>query len=312
MTWILVCVFLFVFISTLSFCRHITQENALIGQRLKKYTLRQLPKEKRVDDELNKPLSERVFRPLIAAVSSVTERLIPVKNRNKLQDMLQIAGNPGNLKANEFIAVQYIFILATTACCWLLLWAGRRTLFEQVFFSGAVGLIAVLAGKSFLSGRIRKRKDQIQKELPGILDLLCVSVEAGLGFDAALQQVVQKSKGVLAKELAVTLRELQMGKSRADALRDLGKRTETDDLLIFVSAMIQADQLGVPITKILRTQAEQVRLKRRQRVEEKAMKAPIKMLFPLVFFIFPSIFIVLLGPAAINIYDMLVRGFAGP
>jgi tight adherence protein C len=168
---------------------------------------------------------------------------------------------------------------------------------------------AIILNKVYLNNRIRKRKTELLKELPDAMDLLTVSVEAGLSFDSALLHVVDKSKGVLSEEFRITLKELQMGKSRREALRALGERANVDDLLTFIGSMIQADQLGVPISRILRTQAEQVRTKRRQRVEEKAMKAPVKMLIPLVFCIFPSIFIVLLGPAAIQIYQTLLTKF---
>ena len=163
-------------------------------------------------------------------------------------------------------------------------------------------------GKFYLTARIKQRQTAIQKELPDVLDLLTVSVDAGLGFDAALMRVVEKFSGELSKELRKTLQEMQMGKTREEALKDLGERTGVEDLLTFISSMIQADQLGVSISKVIRTQAEQVRLKKRQRIEEKAMQAPIKMLFPLVFFIFPSIFIVLLGPAVLRITKIFGGG----
>ena len=141
--------------------------------------------------------------------------------------------------------------------------------------------------------------------MPDVLDLLTVSVEAGLGFDAALQRVVQKMTGAISVEFAKTLQEIKMGKHRREALRDLGLRTGIDDLNTFISAIVQADQLGVSIGNVLRVQSEQMRRKRRQRIEEKAMKAPIKMLIPMVLFIFPTIFIVLLGPAAMQMIEGL-------
>ena len=147
----------------------------------------------------------------------------------------------------------------------------------------------------------RQRSESILKSLPDVLDLLSVSVEAGLGFDAALQKVVEKSQGPLADEFDTALNEIRMGKPRREALRDMARRVEVDDVSTFVGAVVQADTLGVSISNVLAVQAEQVRQKRRQRAEEKAQKAPVKILIPMLFFIFPTIFIVLLGPALLQI-----------
>jgi len=152
-----------------------------------------------------------------------------------------------------------------------------------------------------LSSKVRQRKEQVEKSLPDVLDLITVCVEAGLGFDAAMVKVVEKSKGVLADELSLVLQEIRMGKPRREALREMADRIAVDDLSNFVGSVIMADQLGISIGNVLRTQSKEARQKRRQRVEEAAMKAPVKMLIPMVIFIFPAVFIVLLGPAAIQI-----------
>ncbi len=141
--------------------------------------------------------------------------------------------------------------------------------------------------------------------MPDVLDLLTVSVEAGLGFDAALLKVVEKQKGVLADELMRVLQEIKMGRPRRESLRDLAKRNKpAEDLNNVVASLVQADQLGISIGGVLRNQAKQIRQKQRQRAEEKAQKAPVKMMIPLVFFVFPTIFIIVLGPAVIQIMDM--------
>jgi len=155
----------------------------------------------------------------------------------------------------------------------------------------------------YLKMKTKSRQEQISKKLPDVLDLLTVSVEAGLGFDSALSRVVQKVKGPVAIEFSMALQEIKMGKQRKDALKDLGKRTGVEELNTFINAIIQADQLGVSIGNVLRVQSVQQRNARRQRIEEKAMKAPIKMLLPMVFFIFPTIFIVILAPAAIQLIN---------
>lgn len=275
-------------------------------KRLEKIIRTQVDEKKLEEDELSKPFTERVIRPLFTMISEVLARFMPVKKRDKLQQALQYAGTPGNLQPHEFQVIQYVMIIVLTLFGWLAAFTAGKGVFIQILFAFGGGFTAHLMCKFFLTMRIRKRQVAIQKELPDILDLLTVSIDAGLGFDAALFRVVEKFEGKLSDELRTTLQEIQMGKSRREALRDLGQRTGVDDLLTFVGSMIQADQLGVSISKVIRTQAEQVRLKRRQRIEEKAMKAPVKMLIPLIFFIFPTIFIVLLGPAMLKLMKLFM------
>lgn len=306
MAQILLACFIFAFTLSYWFIKWVTREKRELDSRLKSVTTTQMDKKKQEEDELSKPFSERVLKPILTGMSELASRFTPAKNRQKLQEMLQFAGNPGNLKAHEYQALHFVLVLVFILGGWSMAALGNSDLTNRFAVAFSTGLTAYLMGKVFLSSRKRKRNNCMQKELPDALDLLSVSVESGLGFDSALHHVVEKSAGVLAQELVITLNELKMGKARREALRDLGKRTGVDDIITFVGAVIQADQLGVPITNILRIQAEQVRMKRRQRVEEQAMKAPVKMLFPLVFFIFPSIFIVLLGSAAIQIYNAFV------
>jgi tight adherence protein C len=157
----------------------------------------------------------------------------------------------------------------------------------------------------FLKSNEKKRKEQMIKSMPDILDLINVSVEAGLGFDAALQKVVDKTEGPLIQEFAHTLNEINIGKPRREALRDMADRIQVDEISTFLGSVIQADQLGVSITNVMKIQSQQVRENRRMRAEEAAQKAPIKILIPLVVFIFPTILVVLLGPALITIMDSL-------
>lgn len=281
-------------------------ERLFLLRRLEKITISRAEEKKLEEDELSKPFTERVLRPLFTMVSESLARIMPTKKRDKLQQTLQYAGNPGNLQAHEFQVIQYVLIILLTLGGWLTAFTAGKGVVIQVLLASAGGFMGNLLCRTFLTMRIRKRQTAIQKELPEMLDLLTVSVDAGLGFDAALFRVVEKFQGELSNELRTTLQEIQMGKSRREALKDLGQRTGVDDLLTFVGSMIQADQLGVSISKVIRTQAEQVRLKRRQRIEEKAMKAPVKMLIPLVFFIFPSIFIVLLGPAMLKLAKLFL------
>lgn len=300
---------LFSFSFFMAFFRILSRDKNHLNSRLRKYTVNRVQEKREEEDVLSKPFSQRVIRPVLVWFSGFVARFTPARNREKLQNALRQAGSPGSLKAHEFQTLLYLAIILTSAAAWIISWLGGKEIANRILLTALSGAAASLLGRMYLQNRIKKRKSELLRQLPDALDLLTVSVEAGLGFDAALQQVVEKFKGTLAEEFRVTLQELQMGKSRREALRDLGQRTAVEDLHVFVGAMIQADQLGVPITRILRTQAEQVRTKRRQRVEEKAMKAPVKMLIPLVFCIFPSIFIVLLGPAVIKVYEVLLPRF---
>lgn len=308
MVKVLVLSFLFFTIVGIQIIKYFYHERISVLDRLKIVASNRMSLHRDMDDPLSKPFSERVIRPLLTGGAEVLSRFMPAKSRDKLQQALQFAGNPGNLKPQEFQALHYTVIVLFIIGFAFFAYLARLGLKEQIVFAIAGGVIGYLLGKVYLSSRAKRRQTSIQKELPDVLDLLTVSIEAGLGFDGALLKVTEKSKGELTNELRKTLHELQMGKGRRETLRDLGKRTGVEDLQAFVGSMIQADQLGVPVGKVIRVQGEQVRQKRRQRVEEKAMKAPVKMLIPLIFFIFPSIFIVLLGPAALQLYQTFVGG----
>jgi tight adherence protein C len=170
-----------------------------------------------------------------------------------------------------------------------------------LFFSLVLAGFGFIAPDFAVSAKARARKDRIRSELPDALDLMAVSVEAGMGFDGAISKLTEHMQGPLADEFALTLSEIRIGESRQDALKKLADRTGTPELASFVRAIIQADQLGISLGRILRVQATDSRLKRQAAAEEKAMKAPIKMLFPTVMFIFPSMFLVILGPAFLNL-----------
>ena len=301
MTEVIICSFFFSTAVALAFLQSKLRPRMVFLARLQKLVRNQSARVNDEDDELSLPFSERVIKPLLAMASQATARFLPAKNRDKLQQMLQFAGNPGNLQAHEFQALQFSLIILLALGGWAFASLMHKGLIIQLLLLMMGGICSALSGKYYLTFRIRTRQEAIQRELPEVLDLLTVSVDAGLGFDSAVSRVVEKSTGVLSDELRKTLKEIQMGKSRRQALKDLGERTGVEDLLTFIGSMLQADQLGVSISKVIRTQAQQIRQKKRQRVEEKAMKAPIKMLIPLVLFIFPTIFIVLLGPALINI-----------
>lgn len=253
------------------------------------------------DDELSLPFSERIIKPLFSEITQGIARFLPAKNRAKLQQQLVLAGSPGNWRAHEFQALLFAFCILLALAGWGFAFIMGKGLLIQLLLAVLGVLSGSLLAKYYLTVRIRTRREEIQKQLPEVFDLLTVSVDAGLGFDVALSHVVEKTEGVLSDELRKTLKRIQLGRGRRQALKELGERTGVEDLLTFIGSMNQADQLGVPISNVIRAQAKQIRQKRRQRIEEKAMKTPIKMLIPLVVFIFPTIFIVLLGPALINI-----------
>ncbi|MFB5066736.1 MAG: type II secretion system F family protein [Candidatus Wallacebacter cryptica] len=210
----------------------------------------------------------------------------------KLNRQLVLAGNPGGLKAQEFMVLK-LTITGLTAAAVVML---SPTFMHVFVFTASAWVIPDL----YLRQKIKARQIAVSLAVPDLLDLLTVSVEAGLGFDAAVAKVVEKEEGPLADELRRMLSEMRIGKARRDALRDLGERTGVLYLQNFAAAVVQADQLGVSISKVLRIQAQEIRRQRRQKAEEEAMKAPIKMLLPLVTLVFPSLFIVLLGPAVLQ------------
>jgi tight adherence protein C len=168
---------------------------------------------------------------------------------------------------------------------------------QALMYTVVGGALGYTLPGMWLGQQIKKRKKNITKALPDALDLLTISVEAGLGFDVALKRVTEKWDDELSREFKRALSDVQLGRSRREALRDMSDRTGVEDVQTFISAIIQADQLGVSMSKILRLQSDQMRTRRRQRAEEEAQKAPIKMLFPMVFLIFPALFVVILGPA---------------
>ncbi|MCG1011533.1 type II secretion system F family protein [Tepidanaerobacter sp. GT38] len=257
--------------------------------------------------ELSFSLYTRFIRPLLSSIFGVLIKYIPAFNEEVLAKRLNEAGNPYNLLPREVMVIKYL-LSCLVAFCVRLLMQGSGSSGPQTFVMIIAGIaFGWLLPDLFINSMIRQRKEQVCKELPEILDLLTVCIEAGLGFDGALKKVVEKSKGVLADELYIVLQEISMGKPRKNALRDMADRLAVDDFSNFVGSIIMAEQLGISIGNVMRLQARDVRQKRRQRVEEQAMKAPVKMLVPMVFFVFPAIFIVLLGPAIIQIMRVFAK-----
>ena len=252
--------------------------------------------------ELQQPFAERTLRPLATRLAGLTRRWTSVSFAQRTESKLAQAGNPGQMRVQEWMGVKVIVAAIFGIVLFVIaLLALQVGFFLAIAFGiGGVG-IGYIAPEFWLNRRVRARQKQIVLEIPDALDLLTISVRAGLGFDAALGKVVDKLRGPLPDEFRRALAEIRMGKSRRESLRDIVPRTDVPALTNFISAIIQAEQLGVSISKVLQVQSEQLRIERRQRAEEMAQKAPIKMLFPLVGCIFPSLFIVVLGPALILI-----------
>ena len=217
---------------------------------------------------------------------------------------LALAGNPGDLRVADWLGIKAVGTIVGAGVFFLLFFVVgvlNLPLVLRIVMLPIGGMFGYTLPEFWLGGRVKKRQKEILLMVPDTLDLLTISVRAGLGFDGALGKVVEKLKGPLTEEFRRALAEIRVGKARRDALRDIVPRTEVPALTNFIGAIIQAEQLGVSISKVLQVQSEQLRIERRQRAEEQAAKAPIKMLFPLVGCIFPSLFIVILGPAIILI-----------
>lgn len=225
--------------------------------------------------------------------SSATQELIAKK--------LVLAGSPSGLTASQFVGIRWIVLLAMTAVPAILVEAPPASGATKAMLMVAAAATSWLGFGLYLERLISTRQRAIVAGLPDALDVLTVCVEAGLGFDAALSRVVEKFVGPLADEFRRLLQDVRMGRPRRDSLRDFGTRSGVDDMNTFATAIIQADQLGVSIANILRSQSDKLRMERKQRAEEKAMKAPVKMLLPMVVFIFPALLMILLGPAVIQV-----------
>ena len=258
--------------------------------------------------ELSKPFSERVILPMVKQAARLFSWMWPQNRINMLRTRLAMAGNPSGITAGDFVGVKGLSMVIITATAILF---GFLTQYPLTYFS--VLLLCLLAFCGFflpdvwLSRRIKQRQQGLINALPDALDMLTIAIEAGLSFENALQEIASKWDNELSREFTRVLRDIGMGQSRRQALLGLSERTGVQDIISFVASLNQAEELGVSIGRVLSVQAEELRVRRRQRAQERANQAPIKMMFPLVFLIFPAIFAVLLGPAV----PQLLRSFGG-
>ncbi|TME04554.1 MAG: type II secretion system F family protein [Chloroflexi bacterium] len=248
--------------------------------------------------ELQRPFSERVLRPAIERLGSLLSRSTPQKARQDVLNRLELAGRPGNLTPEDFVAVRLVAAAVLGAIGLLLgLLLGNPV---YLVISLAIGVIfGYYLPVLWLKQKVDARRNEIQKGLPDALDLLVICVDAGLGFDAALARVTDKYRNALSDLLSKALREVSLGRPRLEALDEMGRNSGVEDLHNFIQAVIQSEQFGTGIGKILRIQADEMRRKRRQRAQEKGAQATLKMMLPMVGCIFPTLWIVLLGPAVL-------------
>ena len=258
--------------------------------------------------EMQLPFYERVMRPTV-------QRLAKLGRRQeggmvaRIDAKLQKAGYPGGLRGADWVGVKLLSLIAFAVIGFLLgLLLTGGTIAMALLFTLVGGAVGYIAPEFWLGKKVAARGLAMTLQLPDALDLLTISVEAGLGFDAALAKVVEKMEGPLVDEFRQALAEVRMGRTRREALRDVGDRADAQPISNFIGAIVQAEQLGVPIAKVLQIQSNQLRIERRQRAEEAAAKAPVKMLFPMVGCIFPTIFIVILGPAVVTVMSGGVGG----
>ncbi len=246
--------------------------------------------------QLNRPLQERILQPVVHSILSTLGTLAPSSNTDKIRHKLILAGNPHNLNALDFLGIKILSAIAVIIVAFPIL-TKRFPGISGLSFSIAAGIIGLYLPEYWLNRKIKKRQHDLRKALPDALDMLTICVDAGLGLDSALTKVTEKWDNPLTDEFKIVLGEIRMGVRRSDALRHLVSRTSVEELSSFVAILVQAEKLGVSITQVLHTQSQHLRERRRQWAEEQARKAPIKMMIPLVIFIFPATFAVILGPA---------------
>jgi tight adherence protein C len=253
------------------------------------------------DREMLKSLWERIILPAVGRLAQLSGRFTPAGYTAATREKLVQAGSPPGIDADRFLALKVLGALSGPLWAWFALGFAELGGFYGIVVTGLLWAISFAGPDVWVRRLIDTRQREIAARLPDVLDLLVISVEAGLGFEQAVLRTVTAVPGALADELARMLQETRVGSTRAEALRALDARTNVPELRSFILAMLQADTFGVSIGRMLRAQADEMRVRRRQRAQEAAQKAPVKMLFPLIFCIFPSLFTVILGPAVLQI-----------
>jgi tight adherence protein C len=277
-----------------------TSESGVVRSLAVLEAMTNAPKE--LNEQLDKPFADRILDPLQKRFLKVGRRISGADTAERIRRKLDLAGNPPGWTVDRVLSGKVLGAVLGLVF---------GLVFSLMLGSGATKLIVIVgatvicffAPNLYLYQRTHERSERLQRDLPDAIDLLTISVESGLGFDAALQQVARNTEGPLADELSRVLREMQIGQGRSDALRALGERTNVTDVRTFVGAMVQADSFGIPVAQVLRVQSAEIRVKRRQRAEEKAQQVPVKITIPLIFCILPTLFIAVMGPAVLSIMD---------
>lgn len=260
--------------------------------------------------ELSLPFTERVIYPMARKLGEVAIKFTPQNALQSVARKLELAGNPGRLDATMFLSLQFISALIFGGILFLAFLVGtaRIPLGQRMLLTLGGLIIGFMFPQLWLTSKINRRQKEVRKSMPDALDLLTICVEAGLGFDAAMAKVSEKWESELSLAFARVLQEIQLGKIRREALRDMADRLGLPEMTSFVAAVIQSEQLGVSMAKVLRIQSDQMRIRRRQRAEEEAHKAPVKMLIPMALLIFPSLMITLMTPAALRLINSTLAG----
>jgi len=255
------------------------------------------------EKELLAPLAERAAAPLLAGLTGLGRRFTPVGYVDQVKNKLVSAGKGDQESIDRFLAVRVVTVVAAPVAAYFAWQYSPVDGIGQLGLAALAAAFLVLGPDSLLNRQVEERRWALRTKLPDVMDLLVISVEAGLGFEQALDRTVAAVPGPLTEEFSRMLGEVRAGASRADAMRSLDARTNVPEIRSFVLAILQADTFGVSIGRVLRAQADEMRIKRRQLAQERAQKAPVKMLIPMVFCIFPALFVIVLGPAAISIGD---------
>ena len=272
-----------------------------LQKRLAEYGDRTLPQSLE-EIELSLPFADRVLKPIFEQMADVINRLTPERQIEETRRQLELAGHPNNLDATGFLGIRIGATVVFTVLAFMIFVVLAPQPNGILYVIGGI-LLGYFLPALWLKSQISRRQDHITKKLPDALDLLTICVEAGLGFDAAMGKIYEKWDDPLSTAFGRVLQEIQLGKLRREALRDMARSMDVPDVTGFVAAVVQAEQLGVSMSRILRVQSDQMRVKRRQRAQEKAQQAPVKMMIPMVLLIFPSIWIVLLGPSLIILLE---------
>jgi tight adherence protein C len=259
---------------------------------------------KELTTEIDVSFADRVIAPFSERLVGIGRSLVRADTADKIKHRLDVAGNPPAWDVNRIIGTKVLGLAVLGSMGFVYMLSRGSSPTQLVLATAGFSLVGYMVPNILLKNAGDKRSELMRNDLPDAIDLLTISVEAGLGFDAAVSRVAKNTTGPLAQEFARLLQEMQLGMGRAEAMRAMGERTTISELRSFCLAMVQADSLGIPIARVLRIQSSELRVKRRQRAEEKAQKVPVKILFPLIFFILPCLFIVILGPVILQLGDL--------